>query len=49
MMIETACPECGNDGPHAVVLGSEGPDGMVDVECSDSSCAVEFCVDLPKR
>lgn len=38
---EYACPECGYDGPHAV-LNTEWPPV---VECGDTKCAAEFTAD----
>lgn len=38
---DTACPDCGYDGPHGV-LGYEG-DAVI-AECGDITCAAEFSV-----
>ena len=40
-MNDYPCPECGYDGPHALVT-TEG--GVLVVECGNSACAVEFSV-----
>ncbi len=50
LMIEAACPDCGYDGPHQEIPGTrtEGTPRMVDVECANTDCAIEFVVDEPE-
>jgi phage-related protein len=43
-MTDYPCPECGYEGPHALLFGGADPTDADVYECGDSACACEFDV-----